>query len=325
MGRRLLAITSALALVVSACTSLEPLSEPVAEVIEFESVDLPGRLWDPFLPAIEEGAPVTVTGVLTVPATDVPVPAVIIAHGCGGVGGTASWVHDLSSEGIATLEMNSFGARGIGQICSGQETINVASPIVDAYRAAEALAENPYIDSSRLVLMGFSFGGRTAIWAAYDRFQETYNGQPFLGYVAFYPSTCYIELADEARVTGGPIRIFHGTEDNWTPIEQCEAMVGRMVGHGVDAKVYAYQGAQHSFDNASLAYSPQHMAPSAVSPRSCSFVEIDGQIIDPDTGAVAGVGSTCVERGVTYAYDADSREAARSDLLELLRLLFADG
>lgn len=324
MGSRLLAITSTLALLSSACTQLEPLSEPTTETIEFESVDLPGRLWDPFLPALEEGQPVTVSGQLTIPPTDTPVPAVIFAHGCGGVGGAGSWIKELTAEGIATLVVDSFGTRGIGEICSGRETINVASPIVDVYRAAETLATNPYIDGSRLALIGFSFGGRTAIWAAFDRFQATYDGQPFLGYIAFYPSTCYIELADEGNVTGGPIRILHGTEDNWTPISQCEAMVGRMAAQGVDAKIHAYEGAQHAFDNQSFAYAVELLAPSALSPRSCSFIEVDGQIIDPDTGSVPGVGSTCVEKGVTYAYDASSHEAARSDLSQLLRRLFAE-
>ena len=37
-------------LVVSGCSSVEPLTEARSEWIDFESVDLPAGLWDPFMP-----------------------------------------------------------------------------------------------------------------------------------------------------------------------------------------------------------------------------------------------------------------------------------
>lgn len=322
----LLVAVSVVAGLLSSCSGITPLDEPLAETIEFGSVSFPGRLWDPFLPNISEGEPVTIAGHLTLPATDRPVPGVVIAHGCGGLGGAEwGWASDLAAAGVATLLVDSFGARGISNICGGQETINVASPIVDVYRAADALAEHPYIDGSRLALMGFSFGGRTAIWAEFARFQEAYDGRPFVGYIAFYPSTCYIELEDEGEVVGGPLRIFHGNADDWTPIDQCRRMVERMTNLGVDARIYEYEGARHSFDNLGLAHSETHMSLSSVSPRACEFREIDGAIIDPDTGQVAGVGSPCVERGITYGYNAEAREQAKADLLGFLSELFSGG
>lgn len=307
----------------SACSGLEPLTRTTSETVEFESLDLPGRLWDPFMPPLDRGRPVTISGLLTIPATGTPAPAVVIAHGCGGVGGAEmSWVGDLADAGIASLIVDSFGGRGIQQICSGEETINVFSPIIDVYRAAELLDEHPYVDGSRLALMGFSFGGRTAIWSAFTRFQKTYDGRPFAGYAAFYPSTCYIRLQDEAQVSGGPIRLFHGTADNWTPIGQCQQMIDRMSAGGADAGIFPYEGAGHSFDNPGLAWGVEHRSLVNLSPRGCEFVERDGVIIDVDTGNVAGVDSTCVEKGVTYGYDASAREAARTDLLDFLGLLF---
>lgn len=308
----------AVVVTMAACSGLEPLDETLVELIEFESVDLPGRLWDPLFPDLETGDPVTVSGLLTVPPTDEPVPVVIVAHGCGGVGDAElSWVEDLESLGVATFVIDSFGGRGIGNLCTGRETINVASPIVDLYRAAQVLEDQPYVDTSRTAVMGFSFGGRTAIWSAFTRAQTAYEGRPFAGHIAFYPSTCYIQLADE-EASSGPLRIFHGVEDDWTPIDQCVELVDRLAHDGYDASLIAYPDAEHSFDDASLAWSGNHFSPQAVSPRSCHFVEMDGVIVDPETGTVAGVDSVCVEKGVTYGYNATARAAAAEDLIAFL-------
>ena len=82
---------------------------------------------------------VSVDGTLTILSTETPVPAVIIVHGCGGIGGLErGWVADLRDEGCASLLLDSFGGRGITEICPGTETLSVAAPIVDLFRAAEA-------------------------------------------------------------------------------------------------------------------------------------------------------------------------------------------
>lgn len=308
-----------LAALLAGCAGLEPITEARSEVIEFESVDLPGRLWDPFMPDIESGEAVTVSGTLRIPVTDAPVPVVIIAHGCGGIGGAElSWVPVLEDLGVASFVVDSFRGRGIGNICTGQETINVLSPVIDVFRAADLLDANPYVDGSRMAVMGFSFGGRAAIWSGFTRFRNAYEGRAFSTHLAFYPSTCYIELADE-DFGPAPLRIFHGAKDNWTPLDQCEAMIGRLVEGGADAQLFAYPDAGHSFDDPGLAWGLEHLSVSAVSPRNCTFVEVDGEVIDQDTGGVAGVGSTCVETGVNFGYVPAAREAASADLTEHLK------
>lgn len=304
------------------CSGLSPLEAESTETVKIESVSLPGALWDPFMPAISEGEKATIDGRLTIPATDEPVPAVIITHGCGGIGGAErGWVDDFVDAGYAVLLLDSFGGRGISSICFGRETVNVASIIVDVYRAAEVLDDHQYIDGDRLAIMGLSFGGRTAVWSAMDRFQETYGGEPLQAHVAFYPSTCFIRLQDE-HLTSGPIRIFHGTEDDWTPIDQCETFVDRMSAAGADIALFPFEGARHSFDNETLD-NASYSRINALSPRECDFVETDGDIIDSDTGRVAGVGSVCVRLGVTYGYNAQAHQEAKTKLLEFLAEQFA--
>ncbi|HET9261165.1 MAG TPA: dienelactone hydrolase family protein [Acidimicrobiia bacterium] len=319
---RLLTRLALLALL-AACSAPNPIEETTREVIEFESVDLPGNLWDPFMPAVAEGEVVTIEGHLTMPPTDVPVPLVVLTHGCGGIGsGEIGWVSFLERNGIATLMVDSFGGRGITSVCSGNETMNVASVVVDVYRAAETVADHPFVDDDRIAVMGLSFGGRAALWSAMTRFHDRYDGRPFAAHVAFYPSTCFIRLENETDVTGGPIRIFHGESDDWTPIVQCQDYVGRLVAGGVDAEVLAYAGAHHGFDNSAIQAPELHV--DVLSPRNCSFVEQDGSIVDEDTGKKAGIRSPCVRLGAHIGYDEAARDRARVELIAFFEQAFEE-
>ena len=43
----------------------------------------------------------------------------------------------------------------------------------------------------------------------------------FAAYIAFY-TPCWITFRDDEEVSDGPIRLLHGTADDWTPIEPCQ-------------------------------------------------------------------------------------------------------
>jgi len=309
-----------LGLLVSSC-GVEPLTETLVEEIEFESVSFPGAWLQPFMPPLEEGEAVTVGGKLRIPATDEPVPLVVIAHGCGGVSGAAlGWARDLEAFGIASLVLDSFEGRSIRRVCSGSEGVNQASLLVDLFRAVEALESHDYIDGSNVAVMGLSMGGRTALWSAQERFQDQYDGRPLAAYVAFYPLGCYIQLENETEVNGGPIRIFHGEEDNWLPISQCETYVDRMATGGVDIDLYAYPNAHHGFDDRGLTEAFPVIG--ALSPRKCVVVEKNGVLTETSAGGPVTAANSCVERGATIAYNAEAREQAAADLVAFLNSTF---
>ncbi len=298
-----------------------PLTEVLVEDLEFESLTFPGAWLDPFMPPVDEGAPVTVSGRLRVPATDEPLPTVVIVHGCGGVSGAElGWARDLEAAGIASLVVDSFGGRSLRRVCTGGEAINQASLLVDAVRAVETLEERDYIDGSRIALMGLSMGGRTSLWSAQDRIQDLYGGRPLAAHIAFYPLGCYIELERETQVTGGPIRIFHGEDDNWLPIEQCVTYVDRLAAGGVDIELLSYPEAGHSFDDRGL--TEPIAVVSALSPRNCVVVERDGVLTETSTGESATASNSCVERGATVDYSPAAREQARADLFAFLESVF---
>lgn len=307
----------------TACSGLEPLEETTREVVMIESVDLPGSLWDPLLPPLDDGTPVEIPAQLSIPPTESPVPVLLIVHGCGGSGGAErGWVDDLNKEGYATLLIESMEGRGTSGVCVGDGQINVASPIVDVFRAAEVMAEHPYIDASRMAVMGFSFGGRTAIWSGLTRVQDLYGGPEFDAHIAFYPSTCFIQLDGETERTAAPLRIFHGTADDWTPIDQCQEYVQRMTEADRDVDIISYEGAHHGFDDETTSQGITYF-PAAVSPRACSFIEQDGAIVDATSGRPASVRSACVERGIHFGWNGPAHAASKRDLAAFLERVFS--
>lgn len=292
------------------------------ELIEFESLTFPGHLWTPFMPPVAEGTAVTVTGALSIPASNRPVPAIVLTHGCGSItSGELAWVERLNGFGIATLLVHSFGARHIPEVCTGQYQVNIASMLADAYGALNLLAAHSRIDPAQIGIMGLSFGGRTALWASMARFQEQYGAgdAQFAAYLAFYPASCYLHLEGETQVRGGPIRIFHGMADDWIPIEPCQEYITRLQDAGIDADLYAYPNAHHSFDDPQSAF---QTIPNALSPGNCAFVEQDGRIVDPETGQEASIDAACVVRGVSIGHNAAAEQQAITDVEEFLKATF---
>lgn len=335
MTRASVAVTG-LALLLAACTGdpqpadetrneapLEPLTETVRETVDIETLTFPGHIWDPFMPDPSEATPATITGTLALPPSTELVPGVVLTHGCGGLNsGPKEWGKELVEYGYATLVIDSFRGRDVGEVCSGQENMNIASVLYDVYRGLDLMADHPRIDPTRIALLGFSFGGRTALWANQTRFRELYGSDnEFVAHLSFYPASCYLRLADEEAVGDAPMRIFHGTNDDWLPIEPCREYVERMQAAGKDVDLFEYEGAMHAFDDASQGLIPVLML-SPLSPRNCAFFEQDGRMIDPDTGDVAGVGSTCVEAVVHAGFDADARERAVEDVTAFLEAVF---
>lgn len=309
-------------LVVGCATAppLATLSQDTTGAISFQSLTFRGDRFDPLMPPPVEGKPTVVSGTLALPQGGGPFAAVILIHGCGGVGPTQTgWAATLNKAGIATLVVDSFSGRNIPEVCTGRYNPNIASLLTDMYRALDLLATHPRIDASRIGLMGMSFGGRTAVWAAETRFQERYGSgrHHFAAYLAFYPASCYITLADEAHVSGGPIRIFHGDADDWVPIGPCRQYVERMRRAGTDVALFEYPGAYHAFDNPTLPASRYWTE--GISPRNCAFVEQDGRIMDPATGKVGGVDSPCMRRGVHFGYHADAHRKSVVDVQAFLR------
>jgi dienelactone hydrolase len=228
----------------------------------------------------------------------------VLVHGSSGVGSHVDrWAEELRQVGAATFVLDSFTGRDISGTAQDQAQINHLAPIVDTYRALELLATHPRIDPTRITLMGFSRGGTVALWAALTRFQRLHGlaGARFAHHIAFYPG-CYFRYVDDEAVTDRPIRIFHGTADDYTPVEPCRGYVERLRRAGKDAQITEYPGAHHGFDRASAA--PPFRIHGAQTARHCFWEERpEGHLVNRESGLPFSVGDPCVVRGTTLGPD----------------------
>lgn len=301
------------------------LGVPAASAMD-EMVDVPSRTLvdEDFLRGDASSAmPVTLTGNLSGPDAGERQPVVILLHGTDGPtsGAARSWRRFLNSIGITTLLLDSYTGRGLAQVSADQGSFGQFTQIYDAYRAADVLAADPRVDGSRIALMGFSRGGVTALYSAMMRFQEAFGpGQAaIVAHLPFYPG-CNFALVDELRVAEAPIREFHGADDDWTLAAPCRDYIARLQAAGADAMMTEYPGALHGFDNnANPAYYSDETNQTS---RSCFRREVNGQLVNAETGAPFTYADACVEYGPSSMFNDAAATAAQAAVRSILAEVF---
>ena len=174
------------------------------------------------------GTPATIGGELRLPVTQAPVPVVILLHGAGGVSpNVRHWADTLNDIGLGVLILDSFNGRGIAETSTDPSRLAHAAMLVDAYRALAAVAAHPRVDGRRVAVMGFAKGGWAALYANVRRFQRLHGpkGFEFAAAIAFYPP-CTTTYLDDDLVSLRPLRIVHGTADDWAPDRRVPAVHG---------------------------------------------------------------------------------------------------
>jgi dienelactone hydrolase len=290
------------------------------EVIPFQTTTLTDQ---EFLVGQKEGKPATIAGELRIPTPGTArLPAIVLIHGSGGIGSSVEdWVPLLNGAGVATFVIDSFAGRGLADVRNDQSQLGRLAGVVDAFRALGVLAKHPRIDPRRIAVMGFSRGGQAALYSSVKRFQRMHGpaGVAFAAYLPFY-ADCMTAYVDDADVADGPIRMFHGTADDWDPVAPCRVYVERLRKAGKDVILTEYLGASHVFDGAALK-APVKLG-QAQTTRHCQLQEAEGgRIINGKTGQTFTYEDPCVERGVTIAHDPKALEQARKAVLEIIASL----
>jgi len=194
--------------------------------------------------AVTSPAHATITAELSTPRGAGPFPAVILLHGCGGVGPhIKDWAVWLRHEGYAAFVLDSFGGRGLKRLCGGSAALTGRMRAPDVFAAARYLKMLPQIDGKRIAAIGYSHGGWTLMWAVATEAQ--YPDVDIRAFIMFYP-TC---TGWKTLPGTTPVLMLLGGKDDWTPAAPCEALAqsaSRTRGH-ITAVVYP--DAFHAFDS----------------------------------------------------------------------------
>jgi dienelactone hydrolase len=292
------------------------------ELHTFESVTLTDQ---EFLQGKQNGKPVTLSAELRLPRQKMKhYPAVVLIHGSGGISGYVDdWAQELNAMGVAVFIVDSFTARGLYKLNNDQSQLGRLVMIVDVYRALEVLAQDKRIDNQRIALMGFSRGGQVTLYSSLRRFYQLHgprSGQEFAAYLAFYPA-CNTQYRDDENTVNRPIRIFHGSADNYVPVAPCRDYVNRLKKSGKDVVLHEYAGAHHVFDYKKLV-KPIVMA-KAQTTRSCTMEENkDGVIVNSKTRQPFTYQDPCVEHGPTIAFNEHAYSKSKQDLHRFISSIF---
>jgi dienelactone hydrolase len=177
-----------------------------------------------------------ITGALRKPEGAGPFPAVVLMHGCDGVqSGNQWWVDDLTKWGYVTLMVDSFGPRGLTEICTNLTRLSPSERTADAYGALAYLRTLPFVDKDRVAIMGWSHGAMVVLSTLWEHRKPDTGG--FRAGVAMYPWCEPYQLY-------APTLILVGGADDWTPGTLCNVFK-----NNPKAEVKIYPGAVHSFDD----------------------------------------------------------------------------
>src|SRR4051794_24462896 len=277
-----------------------------------------------FLSGATDGKPVTMTGELRIAQGSGRLPLVILMHGSGGIGANIeSWAKLFNAMGVSTFAIDGFTGRGLTSVNTDQAALGRLNFIIDIYQALGMLAKHPRVDPDRIVLMGFSRSGQAALYASLTRFHKMWNksGAQFAAYIPFYPD-CITTFVADTEVAARPIRIFHGTPDDYNPVGACKGFVERLRAAGRDVALTEYPNAAHAFDNP-LAAVPPAVAKNSMTVRHCTIREEPvGLLINASTKEPFTYQDPCVERDPHVGHDAAATEAAKTAVKELLRTIF---
>lgn len=201
-------------------------------------------------------------GELFLPAGRGPHPAVVMLHGCSGYRLRRSgeitpiytfWSRFAVERGFAALIVDSFGPRGIDEICARRDR-----PLTDrderrgdALGAFAYLAQRPDIRRDRLLLMGWSHGAMTTLHTLDARRADAPRAAPPMrAALVFYPGCAAFARSGLAPLA--PLTVLIGAADDWTRPGPCKDMEARAAGRTPPIRVVVYPEAYHSFDHPNL-------------------------------------------------------------------------
>jgi dienelactone hydrolase len=205
-----------------------------------------------------------------------PRPAVVMMHGRAGAYSSLAhgaynvdtlskrhkfWGELLASKGYVAVLVDGFGPRGYpkGFPAHSYETRpaeldEVEIRPLDAYGALAYLRTRPDVETSRVVLLGWSNGGSATLAAMSADAPGIAQPTPdsgFRGGVVLYPACTLKGKFDDGYRPYAPVRVFMGSADEEVSPRRCSDLVQRSASVGSDVDIVLYPGATHGFDDPS--------------------------------------------------------------------------
>jgi len=182
-----------------------------------------------------------------------PFPAIVVLHACLGIRAKDTrWAEELRDQGYVALVVDSMTGRGLTTldlrrgVCQGLALWG-GTRAGDLAASLEYLRSLPYVDATRLGVVGFSHGA----WAALD-FLASASAADVRGLralIGFYP---YCGIASRARWRGWhvdvPTLLLLAGEDRMVSTSQCERLAARATADGRPVALTVYPNVGHVFD-----------------------------------------------------------------------------
>lgn len=196
-----------------------------------EPLTIPATARTPQLPAY-----------LARPASGAPAPGVVVLHGCEGYrdhyGAVADW---LASHGYVAVAIDTLTPRGVSNACNDPSGSRIEAR--DALATLAWLRRQPYVDPTRLAVLGYSMGA-IATLDIVDPHSGSAAPPGVRAGIAYYPA-CRNRIAANVNA---PLRILDGDADTWTPAAPCQMLAQAATAAGKTVVITTYPGATHAFN-----------------------------------------------------------------------------
>jgi dienelactone hydrolase len=181
-----------------------------------------------------------------------PVPAVVLLHGAAGVlsAREITYAKQFAAMGLGALVVDAFGTRRDRATRFVDRLVHITEAMVlaDAFAALRYLSDRLDVDGTRVALIGFSYGGMVATFAAYEQVAERYapDGARFAAHAAFY-APCIARFEDN-RATGAPLLMLYGEQDAIVDPQRCAEIAGQLEEGGSKVRTIVYENTYHQWD-----------------------------------------------------------------------------
>ena len=195
-------------------------------------------------------------GLLVAPDDAKSAPTVLLIHDAFGLGeDMIAIARDIATLGYTVFAADVWGDRitpgsqpEIGPLIGAMvgDRPQWHARLTEAQRVAAA---QPEVDADRIVLLGYCFGGSSAL-----EFLRT--GGQALGALAIHPGLDLIEFDWAGARTGAQVHIELGADDPMATAEQCAQLQDALDGAGIDWQLNLYGKTVHAFTSRKAQDSP---------------------------------------------------------------------